>query len=68
MPHAGPFGLPSFLTLSDRLTIELKSRLSRSDSVSDKGEDSNPPLQPNDSGLCTELSRIFSESDATCCV
>ena len=37
------------------------------DSVSDKCEDSNPPLKHNDSGLCTELSRILSESDATCC-
>ena len=41
--------------------------MSQSDSVSDKCEDLNPPLKHNDSGLCTELSRIFSESDATCC-
>jgi hypothetical protein len=34
--------------------------------VSDKFEDLNPPLKHNDSDLCMELSRIFSDSDATC--
>jgi len=49
------------------LTIGLKSRMRRSDSASDKCEDSNPWLKRNDSGLYTESSRISSESDATYC-
>ena len=45
----------------------LKSRMSRSDGASDKCEGSNPWLTRNDSGRCTESSKIFSESDVTCC-
>ena len=37
-----------------------------SDSESDECEDLNPWLKRKDSGLCTESSRISSESDATC--
>jgi hypothetical protein len=35
--------------------------------VSDKCEGSNLWLKRNDSGLCTESFKIFSESDDTCC-
>jgi hypothetical protein len=59
--------LLSCTTPNATLTIGLKFRMSRSDSASDKCEDSNPWLKLNNSGLYTESSRISSESDATCC-
>ena len=58
--------LRSGTTPNVTLTIGLKFRMNRSDSASDKCEDSNPWLKHNDSGPYTESSRIFSESDATC--
>jgi DDE superfamily endonuclease len=58
--------MPSVVHDTERWTNN-QSRMSRSDSVSDKCEDSNPPLKCNDSGLYAESSRISSESDATCC-
>jgi hypothetical protein len=64
---SGPSCLLSYTTPNATLTIGLKFRMSRSDSVSDKCEGSNPLLKRNGSGRCRESSRIFSESDATCC-
>jgi hypothetical protein len=65
--RGAPSCLPSCTTQSATLTIGLKSRTKRSDSVSDKCEGSNPLAKHNDSGRYRESFRISSESDATCC-
>ena len=58
MQCSRPSYLLSFMTASDPPAIGLKFRMNPSVSRSGKYGDSN---------LCTESSRIFSESEATCC-